>query len=298
MMWEQKSFQAETNKGTLYLVPTPIGNLDDMTFRALDVLKQADILAAEDTRHTLKLCTHFDIHVPLWSYHEHNKKTSGAKLLAALEEGKTVALVTDAGTPGISDPGADLAAACAQQQIAVVPLPGANAALSALIASGLGTDHFLFYGFLPRIKKEQEQVLHDLSRISCSLIFYESPFRIKETLLHIKKVIGDRQISLSRELTKRYETIVRGTTGEVLTYLEQLDQIKGEICLVVAGADPEAPGSEETAPWWSDLTLIEHVERYIDEQSIPAKEAIKQAALDRKLPKREVYQAYHHLDPK
>ncbi|WP_100486510.1 16S rRNA (cytidine(1402)-2'-O)-methyltransferase [Sporolactobacillus pectinivorans] len=293
-MWEQKSFQENNSMGTLYLVPTPIGNLDDITFRALNVLKKADILAAEDTRHTMKLCTHFDIHVPLVSYHEHNKKSSGKKLIAELEAGKSVALVTDAGTPGISDPGADLAAECAVRQITVVPLPGANAAITSLIASALPTDHFLFYGFLPRPKKERKQALTDLSRIPCTLIFYESPYRVLDTLTDMKRSFGNRRISLSRELTKRYETFVRGTLEELIAFLNRSGQPKGEFCLVVEGC-PEAQKKPEDL-WWETLNIPEHVARYMDAGGLTLKEAIKQAAVDRSLPKRDVYRIYHHIE--
>lgn len=294
-MWEQKSFQTENNGGgTLYLVPTPIGNLDDITFRALDVLKKADILAAEDTRHTMKLCTHFDIHVPLVSYHEHNKKTSGEKLIAELEAGKNVALVTDAGTPGISDPGADLAADCIERRIPVVPLPGANAAITGLIASGLPTDHFLFYGFLPRTKKEREQALQDLSILSYTLIIYESPFRVHDTLQDLLASFGNRRVSLSRELTKRYETFVRGTLDEVIGFLDQGESPKGEFCLIIEGGDGKQRHTDNL--WWAGLDLSAHVDHYMDVQHLTVKEAIKQAAVDRSLPKREVYRVYHHLE--
>jgi 16S rRNA (cytidine1402-2'-O)-methyltransferase len=292
-MWEQRSFQEDHHgKGTLYLVPTPIGNLKDITFRALDVLKQADILAAEDTRHTMKLCTHFSIHVPMISYHEHNKKTSGEKIIAELESGKNVALVTDAGTPGISDPGADLAAECAARQIAVVPLPGANAALTGLIASGLPTDHFLFYGFLPRTNKERGQALKELSTQTCTLIFYESPHRIEGTLKDLKAAFGNRRVSVSRELTKQFETFVRGTMDELITGMNGPQ--KGEFCLIVEGAPV---GSAEPATlWWSALDIPAHVAHYVAHRGMSVKEAIKQTAEDRRLPKRDVYRVYHHLE--
>ncbi|GGL64009.1 16S rRNA (cytidine(1402)-2'-O)-methyltransferase [Sporolactobacillus putidus] len=294
-MWEQKSFHTENNgTGTLYLVPTPIGNLDDITFRALDVLKKADILAAEDTRHTMKLCTHFAIHVPLVSYHEHNKKKSGEKLVAELESGKNVALVTDAGTPGISDPGTDLAAECIARRIPVVPLPGANAAVTSLIASGLPTDHFLFYGFLPRTKKERDQALKDLSVLPFTLIFYESPFRILETIKDLKEAFGERRVSLSRELTKRYETFVRGDIGETADFLDQGEVLKGEICLVVEGSDGKQKNPEDL--WWAAMDLNAHVDHYVNAQHLTVKEAIRQAAVDRSLPKREVYRIYHRID--
>ncbi|MFT8389878.1 MAG: 16S rRNA (cytidine(1402)-2'-O)-methyltransferase [Sporolactobacillus sp.] len=293
-MWEQKSFQEMNEKGILYLVPTPIGNLDDMTFRALTILKQADILAAEDTRHTMKLCTHFDIHTALWSYHEHNKKTSGEKLIAEMEQGKTVALVTDAGMPGISDPGADLAAACVAHRIPVVPLPGANAALASLIASGLATDHFFFYGFLPRSKREQTAALEGIRTLTSTLIFYESPFRIKETLGRIADVLGNRRVALARELTKRYETFLRGSVEEVHAALENADTVKGEFCLVVAGAEMRA--EKEMAAWWQSLSIAAHVDHYVETDALSVKEAMKRVALDRGQTKRTIYAAYHQLD--
>jgi 16S rRNA (cytidine1402-2'-O)-methyltransferase len=294
-MWEQRSFQNDHDgKGTLFLVPTPIGNLDDMTFRALEVLKKVDILAAEDTRHTMKLCSHFDIHAPLVSYHEHNKKTSGAKLIAELEDGKTIALVTDAGTPGISDPGADLAAACTEREITVVPLPGANAAITGLIASGLSTDHFLFYGFLPRAKKERGQALESLRQFPYSIIFYESPFRVKDTLKDLSEAFGNRRISLSRELTKRYETFIRGSIDEVIEFLNKGEMPKGEFCLIIEGNSKSEERSEDL--WWSALSVQEHVAYYVREQQITVKDAIKQTAADRALPKREIYRIYHQIE--
>ncbi len=294
-MREQRSFAPQTC-GTLYLVPTPIGNMDDLTLRALETLKKVDLLAAEDTRHTLKLCTHFDIHATLISYHEHNKRTSGDRLASALRGGKSVALVTDAGTPGISDPGADLVAECARQGIPVVPLPGPNAAVTALIASGLPTDHFLFYGFLPRQKKQRVQTLEALSALPYTLIFYESPFRVRRTLADLLATFGDRGLALARELTKRYETFIRGTIDEIVVYLDQQDEPpKGEICLIVGGAGEAAGAGPSDGLWWRDLDIPAHVDHYVA-QRLPVKEAIRRTAADRALPKREVYQIYHHLD--
>lgn len=294
-MWIQNSFRpdGERRTGTLYLVPTPIGNLNDMTARALEVLKQADILAAEDTRQTMKLCSHFDIHTQLVSYHEHNKHSSGRKLLETLSSGRDVALVTDAGTPAISDPGYDLVAGCIEQQIPVVPLPGANAAVTGLIASGLPTDHFLFYGFLPRGKKDKQSALESLGRLPFTLIFYESPFRVKETLQAMADVFGDRRMALSRELTKRFESFIRGTICEVSRHLEKA-AIKGECCLIIEGAK-ESDRRQSDARWWEDLNINEHVGHYLDAGGVTVKEAIKAVAVDRGLPKREVYQTYHQL---
>jgi 16S rRNA (cytidine1402-2'-O)-methyltransferase len=295
-MREQRSFRDNnSDAGMLYLVPTPIGNLDDITLRALRVLKEADILAAEDTRQTMKLCAHFDIHVPMVSYHEHNKRTRGSELVAELEAGKKVALVTDAGTPGISDPGSDLVASCIAGGIPVVPLPGANAAITGLIASGLPTDHFLFYGFLPRKKKERAETLDRLSGLACTLIFYESPFRIKETLHDLKDALGDRRAALARELTKQYETFLRGTLGELIDDLERNERLKGEICLIVSGSDSRSR-QEDDPLWWSALDIDSHVAHYVKTGNMSVKEAIRSVAADRSLPKREVYRIYHRLD--
>ena len=287
-MIEQKSFRNESG-GELYLIPTPIGNLEDMTFRAIETLQKVDLIAAEDTRHTLKLCNHFDIHKTLVSYHEHNKRESGEKLLKQLLDGKSIGLVTDAGTPGISDPGADLVKLCIDQGIPVIPLPGANAVLPALIASGLNTDHFIFYGFLPRANKERSTELIQLAKFPFTLIFYEAPHRLKATLLAIKEVFGNRQAALARELTKRHETFLRGTLEELSDWTLQ-HEIKGECCLIVEGGTYEA---EEEDQWWNELTEIEHVNYYINEKGMPSKAAIKQTALDRDVPKREIYNMFH-----
>ncbi|RYL89814.1 16S rRNA (cytidine(1402)-2'-O)-methyltransferase [Sporolactobacillus sp. THM19-2] len=296
-MEEQISFQtAHEGKGTLYLVPTPIGNLDDITFRALEILKTADIVAAEDTRNTMKLCAHFEIHTPLVSYHEHNKRASGEKLIAELLSGKTVALVTDAGTPGISDPGADLAASCIGQKIPVVPLPGANAAVTGLIASGLSTDHFLFYGFLPRQKKERTQALQALTGLPYTLVFYESPRRILHTLKDLHEAFGDRKISLSKELTKRFETFFRGKITDVLSSLEEKGEVKGEVCLIVAGAEEAQKQTDDL--WWRILDVSAHVDHYVKDKNMTVRDAIKQTAVDRSVPKRDVYRIYHHTDDK
>ncbi|MFC0190357.1 16S rRNA (cytidine(1402)-2'-O)-methyltransferase [Fictibacillus aquaticus] len=290
-MWKQSSYnEAEANgTGALYLVPTPVGNLEDMTFRAVRILQESDIIAAEDTRQTKKLCSHFEIATPLTSYHEHNKEQSGRKLLEQLKEGKQVALVTDAGMPGISDPGYDLAVLCIEEKIRVIPLPGASAALPAVAASGLSTEMFTFYGFLPRGKKERKEQLERLSVFPSTLIFYEAPHRIKETLSAMIDVLGDRKGVTVRELSKRYEEFCRGTLSELLAHFEQ-NEVRGEFCLVVEGGDPNA--AADVTKWWEDLPLNSHVDHYINEGMKP-KEAIKAAAADRGLPKRDVYQSYH-----
>lgn len=200
-MWQQKSFQ-QSEKGVLYLVPTPIGNLEDMTFRAIRILKEADLIAAEDTRQTKKLCNYFEIETPVMSYHEHNKEVSGKKILEKLDEGKTIALVSDAGMPCISDPGYDIVVEAVAEQYHVIPLPGANAALTALIASGLETKQFYFYGFLQRNKKERKMELEKLRYIQTTMMFYEAPHRLDDTLISMQEVLGNREIVLCRELTK------------------------------------------------------------------------------------------------
>jgi 16S rRNA (cytidine1402-2'-O)-methyltransferase len=292
-MWQQKSFENENQKGILYLVPTPIGNLEDMSFRAIRLLKEADFIAAEDTRNTKKLCNYFEIKTPIVSYHEHNKESSGIKLLEKLKEGVKIALVSDAGMPTISDPGYELVAAALTEGLTVVPLPGANAALTALIASGLPCQPFYFYGFLNRQKKEKKKELETLKKQTATIIFYESPHRLKETLTLLEAVLGDRRIVLCRELTKKYEEFIRGTISEAIDWANQ-EEIRGEFCLIVEGSDEDA--AEEETSWWVDLTIEEHVNHYISTQGISSKEAIKLTAKDRGLQKRDVYQAFHIED--
>ncbi|QPA30986.1 16S rRNA (cytidine(1402)-2'-O)-methyltransferase [Thermaerobacillus caldiproteolyticus] len=288
MLWQQKSFVKDEG-GILYIVPTPIGNLEDMTFRALRVLKEVDVIAAEDTRQTKKLLNHFDISTPVISYHEHNKYTSGKKIVEWLREGKTVALVSDAGTPGISDPGYDLVLAAIEEKCTVVPLPGANAAVTALVASGLPTNHFYFFGFLERGKKEKKKQLEALKNIQDTIIFYEAPHRLEETVTMMYDVFGERTIVLCRELTKRFEEFIRGTMSEVVDWVKSND-IRGEFCIIVEGAKETGVVKDE---WWQSLSIIEHVDYYIHEKKFSSKEAVKQVAKDRNMPKREVYQEYH-----
>ncbi|WP_070121567.1 16S rRNA (cytidine(1402)-2'-O)-methyltransferase [Bacillus marinisedimentorum] len=287
-MWQQQSYR-DSEGGKLYLVPTPIGNLEDMTYRAVKVLQDADLIAAEDTRHTRKLCNAFEITAPVVSYHEHNKEKSGIRLIQDIQEGKTVALVSDAGMPSISDPGFELVQAALQEQMPVIPLPGANAALTALIASGLKPQPFYFFGFLNRNKKERREQLKRLSKMEDTIIFYEAPHRLKNTLLDIEKVLGSRRIVLSRELTKKFEEFIRGTVQEALEWVNQ-NEVRGEFCVLVEGG--EKSNGEEPA-WWDALSVIEHVEHYLSEEGLKPKEAVKKAAEDRSMPKREVYQIYH-----
>ncbi|MDP7980093.1 16S rRNA (cytidine(1402)-2'-O)-methyltransferase [Bacillus multifaciens] len=287
-MWQQKSFQMN-ERGTLYLVPTPIGNLEDMTFRAIRMLKEADFIAAEDTRQTKKLCNYFEIETPVMSYHEHNKEVSGQKILDMLEQGKTVALVSDAGMPCISDPGYDIVVQAVAEQYPVVPLPGPNAALTALIASGLETKHFYFYGFLQRHKKGRKVELEKLRYIPDTMMFYEAPHRLGETLVSMKEVLGNRNVVLCRELTKKFEEFIRGSLEEVIHWAKE-NEVRGEFCVLVEGSTEEAISEEA---WWESLTVEGHVEYYIEEKGLSSKEAIKAVTKERNMSKRDVYQAYH-----
>ncbi|MGN7388807.1 16S rRNA (cytidine(1402)-2'-O)-methyltransferase [Sporosarcina sp. SAFN-015] len=287
-MKSQKSAEAEDAK--LFLVGTPIGNLEDMTFRAIRILQEADMIAAEDTRNTIRLCNHFDIKTPLMSYHEHNLEKGGGKILSLLAEGKTVALVSDAGMPCISDPGNDIATKAIQEGFDVVPVPGANAAISALVASGLQTQPFSFFGFLPRQKKERNEQLRKLKQKEETLLLYEAPHRLKETVKSLAEAFGgSRQIVLARELTKRYEEFLRGSLEEAVSWVES-NEIRGEFCIVIAGNE----NVEEVAEnWWKDISIPTHVEMVMEKENISSKEAIKLVASERGLPKRDVYQEYH-----
>ncbi|MCK1999551.1 16S rRNA (cytidine(1402)-2'-O)-methyltransferase [Psychrobacillus psychrodurans] len=290
-MKSQKSIEYEQSS-CLYLVATPIGNLEDMTMRAIRILKEVDIIAAEDTRNTKKLCNYFEISTPLISYHDHNLQSGGEKLMELLREGKQIALVSDAGLPCISDPGADIAAKAVKEGFAIVPIPGANAALSALIASGLSTQPFFFYGFLSRNKKERKLEIEKLQKRQESIILYESPHRLKESLRDLQSIFeGTRKIVLAREITKRFEEFLRGTIDEAVEWVEQAE-IRGEFCIVLEGNEDEVETNEET-PWWAELTLEEHVDHLIEEKQCTSKEAIKEVAIQRGLSKREVYQNYH-----
>ena len=283
----QNSFKDEKGCGSLYLVATPIGNLEDMTYRAVRTLKECDIIAAEDTRQTRKLLTHFDIQPKqLFSYHEHNKAASGPEIIRYIIEGKNAAIVSDAGMPAVSDPGADLVKLAVAEGIPVVPVPGANAALSALIASGLNTERFTFAGFLPRERKDITAVLSEFQAANGTLLFYESPHRVAKTLQVIKDTLGDRQVVLARELTKRYEQFIRGSVSECMDWLEQHPPI-GEFCIAVEGASFEEEKRERNA-WWQELSVEEHVAHY-EAQGLNRKDAMKGAAADRGVSKRDIY---------
>lgn len=291
MMKTQKSFSGQSTTGILYLVATPIGNLEDMTIRAIRLMKEADYIAAEDTRNTKKLCNYFEIDTPLISYHEHNLEYGGDKLLDLLRGGKNIALVSDAGLPCISDPGADIVAKAVEENLSVVPVPGANAALSALISSGLSTLSFTFHGFLPRQKKDRKAALEAIQYHKETMIFYEAPHRLKDTLRDAQQILGpSRKVVLAREVTKKFEEFVRGTLEEAVKWAEN-EEIRGEFVLVFAGSTEENPVDSEK--WWTELSIIDHVNQVIEKQSLTSKEAIKVVAVERDLPKRDVYQEYH-----
>jgi 16S rRNA (cytidine1402-2'-O)-methyltransferase len=275
----------EKNTGTLYLCATPIGNLEDMTLRGVRVLKEAAVIAAEDTRHTRKLLSHFDIHTPLVSYHEHNKAARGPELVARLLAGEDVAVVSDAGLPGISDPGADLVRLALAAGAAVTPVPGANAALAALVASGLDTDMFLFVGFLPRVAKKRRELVASLAQLPYTLIFYESPHRLVATLAELAAAFGERPAAVGRELTKKFEEFARGALSELGSRFAA-QAPRGEITLVVAGGTGKvaaAPAATQDEPAAAVAKLVA--------AGMAKKEAIRRVAAERGLPRREVYQA-------
>lgn len=271
-------------KGTLYLCPTPIGNLEDITYRTVRCLREADIIAAEDTRHTRQLLSAYDIDTPLLSYHEHNKAEKGPQLIDMLREGKMIALVSDAGMPAICDPGSDLVHLAIEADIPIVPLPGANAGLTGLIASGMDTTRFTFIGFLPKTKKHRLPVLESIKGYEGTLIFYEAPHRIQTVLSELIEVLGDRQAVICRELTKRYEQYMRGSLRQVKEELAA-QGVRGEFVILVAGA----AAAEEHGPA-SDGDYVSLV-RELMEQGIDKKEAVRMVAKRCGVPKRSVYQA-------
>ena len=275
--------------GILYLVATPIGNLEDMTFRAVRVLKEADLIAAEDTRNSIKLLNHFEIRTPMTSYHEFNKYDKADHLIGKLLEGQNVALITDAGTPGISDPGEVLVAKCFEAGVPVVPVPGACAAVNALIASGQPTRRFVFEAFLPSDKKERRAVLEALKNETRTIIIYEAPHRLVKTLKELCDVLGGvRELTLCKELTKKHESFVKTTIDEASASFDDDESApRGEYVLVIRGKSTEELEQEKAAEW-ENISVIDHVEKYIAE-GMTKKDAIKQVALDRNLPKREVY---------
>ena len=275
-------------QGTLYLCATPIGNLEDITMRVLRVLQEVDVIAAEDTRNSIKLLNHFQIKTPMTSYHEYNKIEKGHDLVRQLLEGKNVALITDAGTPGISDPGEELVKMCYGAGVTVTSLPGPAACITALTLSGLATRRFCFEAFLPADKKERAIILEELKEETRTIIVYEAPHHLRKTLKQLYETLGDRKITLCKELTKRYENAFVTTLEEAISYYDN-NEPKGEYVLVIEGksrADIEA----EKRDSFSSMTIEEHMELYLS-QGLEKKEAMKQVAKDRGISKRDVYQA-------
>lgn len=282
-MKRQRSYKE--NEGKLYLVPTPIGNLQDMTFRSVEILQTVDLIAAEDTRNTIKLLNHFAISTPQISLHEHNYQQRIPQLIEKLQNGESIAQVSDAGMPSISDPGHELVLACIEENIPVIALPGATAGLTALIASGLSVQPFTFYGFLPRKKKEQQEALEKLKGKEETVIFYESPFRLKETLENILKVMGNRKVVICRELTKIYEEYLRGDVKELIELLSNAP-LKGECVLMVEGSTTKGAYPTDIHVHFQELK----------ELGLSDKEIIKEVAKIRQMKKQEVYKIFHEVD--
>ena len=273
--------------GTLYLCATPIGNLDDMTFRVIRTLKEVDLIAAEDTRNSIKLLNHFEIQTPMTSYHEYNKYEKGRKLVEKLLEGQNIALITDAGTPGISDPGEELVKMCYESGIPVTSLPGAAACITALTISGLSTRRFAFEAFLPSDKKEREQILKEMETETRTMIVYEAPHRLVKTLKLFLERLGNRKITVCRELTKRHETALAVTLEEAVAHYEA-NPPKGECVLVIEGKSREEAREEERKQW-EEMTIEDHMEVYT-KQGMDKKSAMKAVAKDRGVSKRDIYQ--------
>lgn len=274
--------------GVLYLCATPIGNLEDMTWRAVRVLQEVDLIAAEDTRNSIKLLNHFDIKTPMTSYHEHNKYEKAETLVRKLLEGQNIALITDAGTPGISDPGEELVRQCQEAGITVTSLPGACACVNALILSGLPTRRFCFEAFLPAEKKERLRILEELKTETRTIVLYEAPHRLVRTLQELLEHLGERRITICRELTKRHETVSQTSLTEAVSYYTAQEP-KGECVIVLEGVSIEKLEAENRKQW-EQMKLSEHVEYYMN-QGMDKKSAMKQAAADRGISKRDVYQA-------
>ncbi len=276
-----------TMNGQLYLCATPIGNLGDITSRVLDTLREVDLIAAEDTRNSIHLLTHFDIHTPMTSYHEYNKVLKAETLIHKMQEGKNVALITDAGTPAISDPGEVLVRMCQEAGIVVTSLPGPAACITALTLSGLSTRRFCFEGFLPSDKKERKMILSELSGELRTMILYEAPHHLIKTLAELEDALGERKMTICRELTKRFESIVPTTIVQARKMYETTEP-RGEYVLVIEGRDREQMKLEQQQSFES-MTLEEHMQRYLS-QGIDRKEAMKKVAADRGVSKREIYE--------
>jgi len=292
-MNEQSSYVKDP-MGKLYLVPTPIGNLEDISFRAIRILKEVDIIAAEDTRNTQKLLNHFEIQTSQISFHEHNTSQRVPQLIERLKNGESIAQVSDAGMPSISDPGYKLVEKAIERNCVVIPLPGANAALTALIASGISPQPFYFYGFLPRKKKDLKTELEELNKKEETLIFYESPHRLKNLIPVMREVFGEgRKLALARELTKKYEEFIRGSLKEIQDWVNNT-QIRGEFVLIIEG-NKDARKLIQEKQEWKSWTIKEHVNHLMTQDKLSSKKAIKQVAGIREIPKREVYAIYHEI---
>ena len=287
-----KEQEVTTVSGTLYLCATPIGNLQDMTPRVVETLRAVDLIAAEDTRNSIRLLTHFEIRTPMTSYHEYNKVEKARQLVGQLQTGQNIALITDAGTPAISDPGEVLVSMCHENNVPVTSLPGPAACITALTLSGLPTRRFCFEGFLPAEKKEKKQILEELSGESRTMILYEAPHHLVRTLEELYEALGERRITLCRELTKKFETVMPTTLEGALEYYKSQEP-RGEYVLVIEGKSREEKRQEEISSWES-LSIEEHVARY-EGQGMDGKSAMKQVARDRGVSKREIY-AYLHRE--
>lgn len=273
--------------GILYLVATPIGNLEDMTFRAVRVLKEVDLIAAEDTRNSIKLLNHFEIQTPMTSYHEFNKYEKGRKLVEKLLDGMDIAVITDAGTPGISDPGEELVRMCYEAGVRVSSVPGPAACVTALTMSGLGTRRFAFEAFLPADKKQRAQILEELQDETRTIILYEAPHHLVKTLEELFKTLGSRKVRICRELTKKHETVYADTLDGALAHYRDIEEPRGECVILIEGADREDLNKQKQQSW-EEMTIEEHMALYED---MNRKDAMKQVAKDRGVSKRDIYQA-------
>ena len=272
-------------KGNLYIIATPIGNLEDITLRAIRILKEVDLIAAEDTRHTLKLLNHLEISKPLISYHRHNEEIRTEELIKELKTGKNIGLVSDAGTPGICDPGEEIIKKCIEESIKVVPIPGACAMINALITSGISTKEFIFLGFLPLNKKSRKEKLEEIKNANKPIILYEAPHKLKNTLNDLSDILQSREVVLARELTKIHEEYIRGTVKELM---EKTDNLKGEMILIIEKNNKD---NEEALNSLNNLTLEEHYNFY-EKRGLNKKEIIKKIAKDRNVSKNEIYQYF------
>lgn len=272
-------------KGNLYIIATPIGNLEDITLRAIRILKEVDLIAAEDTRHTLKLLNHLEISKPLISYHRHNEEIRTEELIKELKTGKNIGLVSDAGTPGICDPGEEIIKKCIEESIKIVPIPGACAMINALITSGISTKEFIFLGFLPLNKKSRKEKLGEIKNANKTIILYEAPHKLKSTLNDLSLILEDRSVVLARELTKIHEEYIRGTVKELM---EKTDNLKGEMILIIEKNNKD---NKEELNSLNNLTLEEHYNFY-EKNGLNKKEIIKKIAKDRNVSKNEIYQYF------